>query len=317
MESHDDRAAIQSAIDATIAAGGGVVFFPAGDYVVGRIPTPETSLVSFYIHGVTTDTPSGLRGRGGSEHHSHASTVLLEQEKNGPYFMWLRRRTSRFVIYASTAIGSNIISPPGKKKIHCILLKRVVDVTVQNVEFREAVGHGIKLEGKLREEPGAESKGLRIVENLFVDSGRGGINLDGTIEPIEDVVIQGNIVRHTSESFAVLVSLDNTHRVQFVANTILGGAVQCSGIQDFVISNNIIVGGSDKNGDGLLLEGQPCVALSSVQHHSCRADVQAYRYSLIPQWTARKASTLAEHDPGRSNGDQHEWPGYQRQRQRD
>ena len=128
-------------------------------------------------------------------------------------------------------------------------------MTVQNVEFREAVGRGIKLEGKLREEPGAESKGVRIVENLFIDSGRGGINLDGTIHPIEDVVIQGNIVRHTSESFAVLVSLNNTKRVQFVSNTILGGAVQCLGIKDFVISNNIIVGVAGGGGSGLRLGG--------------------------------------------------------------
>jgi polygalacturonase len=48
----DDRPAIQMAIDATIAAGGGVVFFPAGDYVVGKIPD-ETSHASFLISNVT------------------------------------------------------------------------------------------------------------------------------------------------------------------------------------------------------------------------------------------------------------------------
>src|SRR5262245_48891784 len=35
----DDRAAIQSAIDAVAAAGGGCVYFPAGTYVIGPEPS--------------------------------------------------------------------------------------------------------------------------------------------------------------------------------------------------------------------------------------------------------------------------------------
>ena len=107
----DDRAAIQSAIDATIATGGGVVFFPAGDYVVGRIPTPETSLVSFYIHGVTTDTPLVFEGEG------TASIIRMKEGSVGSREKW-----SLFHVVASENVsfrhlclhgnGSNIISPP-------------------------------------------------------------------------------------------------------------------------------------------------------------------------------------------------------------
>jgi hypothetical protein len=44
--STDDRAAIQSAIDAAAAAGGGIVFMPAGTYVVGANPTTPTNNIA-------------------------------------------------------------------------------------------------------------------------------------------------------------------------------------------------------------------------------------------------------------------------------
>ena len=165
-----------SAIDATIAAGGGVVFFPAGDYVVGKNPR-ETSGASFFIDGVTD--PLVFEGEGA------ASSIRMKPGPIEPAGDWAMFRVvaSENVSFRHLRLDgnrSNITSPPAVSEIHCILLKQAVDVTVQNVEFRETVGDGIKLEGRIEGERGAESRGLTIVGNLFVDSGRSGIRLDGT-----------------------------------------------------------------------------------------------------------------------------------------
>ena len=88
------------------------------------------------------------------------------------------------------------------------------------------------------------------MDNLFVDSGISEIHLDG----LTGVVIQGNIVRHTSLQNAVV--LRDTSSVQFVSNTILRGQVLFANIQDFVISNNIIVQGEVEHDAAVLqLEG--------------------------------------------------------------
>jgi hypothetical protein len=245
----DDRPAIQMAIDATIAAGGGVVFFPAGDYVVGKTPLPAAQ-ASFFIDRVTV--PLVFAGEGAT------SIIRMAPGPLGPGENW-----AMFRVFASENISfhhlllhgnrRNLTPPPEGTQIHCMLLEQAVDVMVQNVEFREAVDGGIRVEGEL----GSESRRLTIVENLFVDCSSG-ITVHGSTAPIEDVVIQGNIVRHTSPDEVpklLAVVLDNTQRVQFVANTILGGQVWGFDIQDFVISNNIIVQGAELEGAGLRLVG--------------------------------------------------------------
>jgi hypothetical protein len=145
---------------------------------------------------------------------------------------------------------------PERTQSQCIRLDSAGDVTVQNVEFRAASDAGIYIQGG---GPGAAPGRRKIVDNLFVDCGSGitldGTTTDGTTTPIEEVVIQGNIIRQELRSRAELVSLTHAHRVQFVSNTIWGGGVLCTNIQDFVISNNIIVGVSGQEGQGLLLVG--------------------------------------------------------------
>jgi len=279
---NNDRLAIQMAIDATIAAGGGVVFFPAGDYVVDKnpLPVPEPqenpqrkSYASFFIDRVTV--PLVFEGEGS------ASIIRMVP---GPHDPDPDRNWAMFRVFASKNVSfhhlllhgnrRNITPPAEMMQIHCLLLDQALGVTVQNVEFQEAVDDGIRIMGAAS----SESRRLTIVENLFVNPGGNGITLDGSTTPtvvafnhfegiaqtpihckpsggpVEDVVMQGNIIKHTSTSLAV--SLDHTHRVQFVANMILGGEVGCGHLQDFVISNNVIVGGSGQGHSGLRLYGE-------------------------------------------------------------
>jgi hypothetical protein len=227
----DDREAIQRAIDAALAAGGGVVFFPAGDYAVGKNPN-ESFGASFFI-GREPDFPLVFEGEG------TVSRLLMDPGPSVPAGNWamFRVRAAANVSFRHLLLDGNrpnIPSPSDDTEIDCMVLEQAVDVTVQNVEFRRASVNSLRIEGG---GPEAAPGRLKIVDNLFVDSGRSEISLDGST----GVVIQGNIVRNTSKRFAVV--LGNTSGIQFVSNTILDGVVVCTDIQDFVISNNMIVRG--------------------------------------------------------------------------
>jgi hypothetical protein len=239
----DDREAIQRAINAAIAAGGGVVFFPAGNYVVGKNPN-ESFGASFFIDGESP--PLVFEGEGA------ASRILMDPGPSVPAGNWamFRVREAENVSFRHLLLDGNrpkIPSPSDGTEIDCIVLEQAVDVTVQNVEFRRASVNSIRIEGG-----GAEAAPgrLKIVDNLFDDAGRSEIQLDGST----GVVIQGNIVRHTSLQNAV--QLGDTSRVQFVSNTILRGQVLFRNVQDFVISNNMIVQGEVEHDAAVLtLEG--------------------------------------------------------------
>jgi hypothetical protein len=291
---HDDRAAIQSAIDATLAAGGGVVFFPVGDYVVGKIPPRETSDASFFINRVTG--PLIFEGEGAASIIRMAPSSIARKE-NWALFRVVAPKNVSFHHLCLHGNRHKMTLPiENKTQIHCMLLEQAIDVTVQNVEFHEAVDVSLWIEGATE----AESGRLTVVGNRFVDSGGSGIILHGGATPIEDVVIQGNIVKHTSKKSSA-VQLGNAHRVQFVANTIVDGEVVCGYLQDFMISNNIIVGGSGLGLAGLRLYAR--ISNGSVTGNIIRAEatsrgVEVQYHNAQPTKIRLAQNTIVAGDTG-------------------
>lgn len=129
----DDTAAIQAAVDAVFAAGGGTVFFPAGEYGVGTTPIQPKTNVSFNGVGrgsvlkiITTSATSCIRS------DVAVSDVTISS---------LGFDGSIYYPANSEVTPSSLVEQFG------VRLKDCSNISIKNCYFNEIVRSGIAIEG--------------------------------------------------------------------------------------------------------------------------------------------------------------------------
>lgn len=126
----DDRVAVQSAIDAAEAAGGGVVFFPAGTYLVSE----SASAWCLAVNGNNITIKGAGRG---------LSTI----KRGGSSTTWARLITATsvdsFVVRDITLDGNEANQSGVPEQQHLLFLNACTNTLAHNVHFTNNWGDGI------------------------------------------------------------------------------------------------------------------------------------------------------------------------------
>jgi hypothetical protein len=178
--STDDTAAVQAAIDAVEDAGGGSVFFPAGEYSCTDLVVPGSN-IGFFGEGDAsivrqrgTDAPAYLfKANPGTEGSSDPDT-----NDRGITFRDLRLEGT--VVANGFASGQNV---------HLVSLSAVDDVTIERVTFYGFRADGIYLASSHSGATERHNRHIRIINCLF-----DGVNQDNrnaiSVIDCDDLLIQ-------------------------------------------------------------------------------------------------------------------------------
>jgi hypothetical protein len=132
-----DTAAINKAIDAAAAAGGGTVFFPAGTYLSGTVRLKDN--VALFL-----DSGATLMG---SKNLGHYASGVDGQEWYGALILAKGVRNVG-VLGRGTIDGNRVFNPKGEERMrgpHALLFHDCRKVTVRDVSFKDAGNYAVIL----------------------------------------------------------------------------------------------------------------------------------------------------------------------------
>lgn len=299
----DDTLFIQAAIDAALAAGGGVIYFPPGyTYLVTK---QGSSLASFDLDGVTDLTFMG----GGWN-----SVILKEKDFAGDYYTFRLRGGTARIEFAHLTLDGNFEAEVGDEQNHLIQIGNgdadggVADVFIRNCWFHDCKGDAVRILGYST--TGAISN-VRVTQSKFTDCGRTSVSIQRGVgdihiidnfmrggndslidfEPTGDVVVErfiitGNTLYHTNNTVAVTLTGGSNSPHQhsiFSDNILIEGEVQGVGVDGLRFVNNVILGRAT--------HGNPCLYLfrrvdnTLIQGNYFRlgvgADVSLHNYPVV------------------------------------
>lgn len=256
----DDRSAIEDAIAAADAAGGGVIYFPEGTYMVGYNAGNRAGIYLTGrddIHfvgagiGVTIIKQKAHAGAGTDNFH------LFNLDNNNARISW---RWMTLDGNSSAHTGVNVDAS------HLIELEDTcTDIWISEVEFNDAIGDGVRLLGT-----GAGSwtvKRVWIDKCRFINGNRSGVAFQRAVEYVwvtdnyyegtsdqdiswepsgstspRHIVCSGNIVNHsTAPNSIVIAGVDGSDLatdIKFVNNVIVGGDIKVVRTDGFLIAGN-------------------------------------------------------------------------------
>ena len=229
----DDTAAIQNAIDACFAAGGGIVCIPqsSGSYRVNLAYQTPTSndyhtIALWLKNGVTID----------------ATGATIEAFKNNDThggFVSFSNRSDAHVI-GGTWVGDKALHSPLPAGEWCFafIMSASVSCTIKNATIKNSRGDGIYVGGtpNVVWSSAAISYDTEILGNQIINCGRNGISIVGA----QRYVIANNIITGTY-GYAPEAGIDVEPNHTYASNW---------GSVDGVIANNVV---TENYGDGITL----------------------------------------------------------------
>ncbi|HEY8354782.1 MAG TPA: glycosyl hydrolase family 28-related protein [Methylophilaceae bacterium] len=166
----DDTSAINAAIAAVNAAGGGTVFFPAGTYIVGDAGGST---------GISLLSKVALRGAG-----IGATTIKLKDAADA-HLINVADGTIDVAVSDMTLDGNRANQTVF---VHCLRVAGVTNLLAQNLEIKEAHRYGIGIQG-------GTNKNVRLVNLDIHDTGADGIDIKNRNDDNEDIHISNVSVR--------------------------------------------------------------------------------------------------------------------------
>ena len=166
----DDTSAINAAIAAVNAAGGGTVFFPAGTYIVGDAGGST---------GISLLSKVALRGAG-----IGATTIKLKDAADA-HLINVADGTTDVAVSDMTLDGNRANQTVF---VHCLRVAGVTNLLAQNLEIKEAHRYGIGIQG-------GTNKNVRLVNLDIHDTGADGIDIKNRNDDNEDIHISNVSVR--------------------------------------------------------------------------------------------------------------------------
>lgn len=248
----DSRPAIQAAIDAANAAGGGVVYLPAGVYLLGRGGASWNLLLksNVAIRGAARDDVTLVQSAGAVTSERIFSTGGVA--------------TSNVVI-SSLTIDGNKANQTVNEHRHAVFLQNASQVIVRDVEIYGMSGGGVSLytacsditvensyihdvDRGCVEATGGDTYRVAIRNNrLTIPAASGAQPIDLEVENTgnghaEDVTITNNIVTTTMPGgYAIsCASVANYNQRVIISGNTLTGGINCYGSQGTSIVNNTI-----------------------------------------------------------------------------
>ncbi len=264
---HDDRAAIQAAIDDAVAndnkAG---ILFPAGTYRVSLSTDPQHKVCSLDLNGVQDFM---VMGEGPSSIVKLVDTT--DPSGTADWHVFRLRNNSQRVVFKDLVIDGNRtgLTNPNEQS-HGIEVEETTDLVIDRCIIRECFGDGVRLLGKPPHGSSLHVRRVRIENCLFQTNKRSGLGIQRAIEQISvincffdatvsdqsidfepsgseaptDIVIQGCIINHTNRTPAVgfqgIRGPEPLLRCKFTDNIVVGGEVFCTDVDQLTIQNNII-----------------------------------------------------------------------------
>ncbi|MGH3699165.1 MAG: right-handed parallel beta-helix repeat-containing protein [Pseudonocardiaceae bacterium] len=261
----DDTQSIQAAINAAIAANGGVVYFPPGTYPVAKDAGPGI-FAAFSLSGVSNLVFMG---------DGPASTIKVQDGTYLGDFMVFRllAGTTR-ITFLGLRFDGNKARISADEQTHAIEIFDADEIHIERCWFDDTFGDGVRIVGRGATALGGTPldtadkllirdcrfknwgrsgigcqrafKQTRITDNFFEsNSGDQAIDFEptGATSPVE-IIIDGNIIMHGTETIAFTIggiNFENNQRFTVTNNLILNGAVFGLALEHFTFTNNVIV----------------------------------------------------------------------------
>lgn len=266
--STEDQTAFRNAINALASSGGGKLYIPRGIYILVRSDLSLPATVE--VHNVSNVEFMG----------DGVENTILKLKPGVPYGTASDTHVIRFVNSSHitmrdlTLDGSRLSYLEHDEQMHGLYLLNTHHFLVERVKFHQMRGDGVFVIGAQEQQycpsPPCFTEYVTIRQCWFYDNGRSGIANQGGIrymnyldslfeltsdqdidlEPTgdrpspTDMVIQGNILNHSTSPHALTLSgrssLDPAKRITVTHNTIAGGAVFILEVEDVEFSNNVV-----------------------------------------------------------------------------
>ncbi len=226
----DDTAAIQAALDAAAVAGG-VVWFPAGSYLISDT----------LVYGAAT-TLRGVRG----------ASVITNDTGRSDYIMLIPNAAAAVTDVAIEDLTFNQRSDVFgfTASDQCVSINEVSGITIRNCTFRNVVTMAVWCDTKTAD---TTTRNVRIEGCWIENSLGGGVSLFGDVQ---DVVITRNRIEHCRDDAIALQDLATGERPMNAVishNTLLNNdrrnvtgstphAVLIYGCENVTVSDNLIDG---------------------------------------------------------------------------
>jgi hypothetical protein len=259
---HDDAGAFRSAL-AALGSSGGVLYVPAGTYIL---------------------KPSGIYPRGGVDLRFRSNITVrgdgLDQttlrmapgsylDEGATHLVYIKK-SSQVTLRDLTLDGNRFNASFSDEQNHCVEVWSSLNVRIENVRIRFCRGDGVRLMGEAA--PGDPWTDSVWIENShFEDNGRSGIAVQRAvrnlyirhntfdrikaqsidIEPTgaqspTDIFIENNVIHHSGGTWAVapggIGGTDVARRLVFSFNRIENGGAQFAKIDGLRIEGNTIIG---------------------------------------------------------------------------
>ena len=218
---HDDTRAIRRAAQAARGEGGGVVYFPAGCYLVSR--SGQTS--AFDLHGMRH-----LIFAGAGRELSQLQVASGLDLQNGKFNLFCLDETTQYIAFRDLMLDGNrgaVMNP--HEQTHGIRIRGCHEIHMERVVLRRHDGDGVCLTGDVARGAG----NITASGCEFRDNGRMGLNCQGSFQNVhvldnhfagngqqsmvfasigevglDDNAIMGNTFLHDREGEAVTLGSD-------------------------------------------------------------------------------------------------------------
>jgi hypothetical protein len=196
-----DRVAIQNAIDQAAAAGGGVIYFPAGIYLVDVVGSSDGGIISLSLKSRVT-----LKGAS-----QQASILKLKDASYGPgaYYRLIASdhngQSSHMAIRDLTIDGNSSHQSVSGKQASNILLEAdgSEDIVIDSIRSINSGGQGIQVRGSSSQ----FAQNIRITNNL--SENHLGICIQAS--QFDGLVVTGNISRNCGDNGIDVYGDDGTN----------------------------------------------------------------------------------------------------------
>ena len=269
----DNRVAINAAITAASAAGGGVVYFPPGTYAVYK--TGAGAIASFDLNGSAYNNITFLGSGNASIVHMAGNAF------NGDWYLFYLRDTVKRVTFKNLAFtGVGVTNPDPAEQNHAIQISNLLtdnaytgNVLITDCRFHRFVGDGVRVLGNgatrlvrdvlvkrcafTMRDPGS---GLGSRSGVAYQRGTFGVNvincyLTGSDDQEVDMeststiamgqnAIDGNHIDHDANGNAGMTltgtGVGRHSRSVVSRNTILDGSIQGLNVQQSVLTGNMV-----------------------------------------------------------------------------
>lgn len=183
----DDRPAIQAAIDAMAAQGGGTVNIPAGTY---RLATGDV----FYALSLLNKNNVAIVGDGPT------NTIL--KVANGVSRGVIAYTGCVGVMLSNLTVDSNASNHPIVQGVHGLRLDNCDDVYFQQVIVRDTMSYGIGFQGN------NDYKRVFLENIQIIDAGNDGIDFKNRADSNESLIINNIIIQNHSRRLAGKAGID-------------------------------------------------------------------------------------------------------------